>query len=359
MNAARPLVSVVMPLHNAGPFVREAVGSVLAQTYRDFELLIVDDASTDDGAAVVASFQDARIRLVREPEQRGPAAARNRALAEASGNFIAFFDSDDVALPTWLAESIDFLAAHADCDIVGAWVEIIDEHGAPTGAINGYRDRPEKLASVMLFTNCLPTSTLVMRARCLEGRSFDPTVTLASDYDLWVRLVTSHQACVLQKVLARYRAHPQSITHRKSAAAEECLGRIARFQLERLGVTPTAEELSLHLRLHQLTFGTSRETVRVAESWLLRLDEANAGTAVYPQQPFHETLGERWFATCHSACGNGLWTWRRFHRSRLAGWFAPSQQQRRSLFYLCLRGALKRLFLPSTGSAATNAIPNR
>ena len=98
---------------------------MLAQTFCDFELLVVDDASTDDGAGVAASFQDARIRLFPlAGKQRGHCRGEKpEALAEARGEFIAFFDSDDVALPNWLAEATDFLAAHPDCDIVGAWVE--------------------------------------------------------------------------------------------------------------------------------------------------------------------------------------------------------------------------------------------
>ena len=197
----------------------------------------------------------------------------------------------------------------------------------------------------MLFTNCLPTSTLLLRRRCLEGRQFDVTMPVASDYDLWARLVTSHRASILPKVLARYRTHPQNLTHRKRAFTDECLRRIAHFQLERLGVAPMDDEISLHLRLDKFTFGTSQETVLAVERWLMKLDEANARAAVYPQSPFREVLGERWFATCHSACAHGFWTWRRLQRSPLAGWFAPSPRQRRRFLYLCLRGALKSVLV--------------
>ena len=259
---------------------------MLAQTFREFELLVVDDASTDESAAVAASFPDSRVRLFRQEEQHGPAAARNRALAEARGEFIALFDSDDVALPTWLAESMDFLATHADYDIVGAWVETIDEHGAPTGARNAFQDRPEKIPAIMLFTNCLPTSTLLLRRRCLEGRSFDATMPVASDYELWVRLLASHRVAILPKILARYRASSENITSRKRTLAGECLRRIAFLQLDRLGLAPTDAEISLHLRLCRFALGTSKETVLAAEGWLLKLDEANIGTAIYLRAAF-------------------------------------------------------------------------
>jgi glycosyltransferase involved in cell wall biosynthesis len=347
-----PEISIIMPLFNSAPFVKEAVESLLAQTFRDFELLVVDDGSSDGSPGIVESFADDRIRLLRGGESRGPAEARNRGLAEARGRTVVFFDSDDAARPGLLEELTDFLAAHPDCDMVGAWSEVIDEQGVPSAPGQGYGDRPEKLASNLLFYNCLPTSGLCIRRACLEGLQFDGTLTVASDYDLWARLVVAHKTGVLPRTLARYRVHAQNITHRKKALATECLDRIFRRQLARLGIEPSGDEAALHARLTTLTVGTPKQTVIDAENWLMKLDEANARTAVYPAPLFREILGERWFGVCHSACGNGLWTWRRFHRSCLTRWFIPAPQERRNFLRLCLRGALKKMLPFSAGHPA-------
>ena len=332
-----------MPLYNTAPFVRAAVESVLAQTFADFELLVVDDASTDGGPEQVEALGDSRVRLLRTPGQGGPAAARNRGLAEARGRHVAFFDSDDVAAPAMLAELLAFLQSHPEYRMAAGWLETIDGQGRATGAPEGYRDRPEKLSATMLFRNCLPTSTLLMDRRCLEGARFDETLTIASDFDLWARLAVAHPAAVLPRKLAQYRCHSQNITHRKQALAAECLERIFRRQLGRLGVKASAEEHALHRQLAQLTIGTTKETVGAIESWLLKLAEANAKSAVYPVKAFCETLADQWYSACHSACGHGFWTWRRFRGSLLARRLSPSLGRRCELLRLSARGAVKAL----------------
>ena len=98
-------VSIVVPLYNKAPYVRRALDSIAAQTLSDFEVIVVDDGSTDDGASIVANYGDSRVRLVRQPNV-GPGAARNAGLAQAQGEFIAFLDADDQWLPTYLEESV-------------------------------------------------------------------------------------------------------------------------------------------------------------------------------------------------------------------------------------------------------------
>jgi len=103
-------VSVIVPLYNKAPYVRRALDSVAAQTFGDFELIVVDDGSTDEGASVVESFGDGRVRLIRQ-ENTGPGAARNRGINEARGEVLAFLDADDEWLPTYLEEGLRALDA--------------------------------------------------------------------------------------------------------------------------------------------------------------------------------------------------------------------------------------------------------
>src|SRR5712692_9736802 len=98
-------VSIVVPLYNKAPYVRRALDSIAAQTFSDFEVIVVDDGSTDDGPSVVANYGDSRVRLVRQPNA-GPGAARNAGLAQTQGELIAFLDADDEWLPTYLEESV-------------------------------------------------------------------------------------------------------------------------------------------------------------------------------------------------------------------------------------------------------------
>jgi glycosyltransferase involved in cell wall biosynthesis len=339
---AKPEISIIMPLYNAAPYIRDAIDSILAQTFRDFEMLIVDDGSTDGGPDVVRAIGDERIRLLTGYPNGGPAAARNRGLALARGSRIAFFDSDDIATPGM----IEWMAAEAGYDIVTGWFEGIDEAGRPNGQNNKTAIAPEKIGPAMLFRNCIPTSALMIRRECVEGQEFDESLQVASDYDMWSRLVIGRKAKQIPRVLVRYRTHQENISHRKRGGAAECLHRIYRRQLSRLGLEAGADEIDLHAGLTSLTFGTSRETVLAVEKWLLKLDAANAGTGLYSSQAFRETLGERWYAVCHSAGGNGLWTWRRYFASPLSRWFSPNARQRYHLLRLSARGALKKMLAP-------------
>lgn len=342
-----PEISIIMPLFNTAAYVKAAVEGILAQTYKSIELLIVDDGSTDGSHEIIASFTDSRIRILRRDNSGGPAVARNLGLAEARGRFVAFFDSDDLAAPTMLEELLDFLTRNPSFQIVGGWLQSIFEDGSPVGESSGYHDRAGKLAPGMLFSNCLATSSLLIERRCFEGEWFDDSLVVASDYDLWARLVIKYNAHVLPRVLGSYRVHPRNITHRKQACATECLERIYRSQLVRLGLQPTGEEILLHMQLSKLTFGTPRQTVLAAEQWLLKLDQANAVTGIYDRQPFRETLGDHWYGVCHSACSNGFWTWRRFFASPLSKWISLTAKQRYNLFRLSTRGALRNL-LPTS-----------
>ncbi len=114
-----PCVSVVIPLYNKAAYITRALDSVLSQTYEDWEVVVIDDGSEDQGPELVARCGDSRVRMIRQ-ENQGPGAARNHGLAESAGSYVAFLDADDEWLPGFLAESVATLAAHSDCGLTAA-----------------------------------------------------------------------------------------------------------------------------------------------------------------------------------------------------------------------------------------------
>jgi glycosyltransferase involved in cell wall biosynthesis len=328
-----PEVSIIMPLHDAAAYVGEAIASFLSQSFRDFELLVIDDGSTDAGPDIVRSVRDERIRLISNGRNAGPAAARNRGLAGTRGRIVAFFDSDDIATPDMLSAGLESISA--GYEIVSGWYEGIDEKGELTNQNSKPEIAPVKIAPVMLFRNIIATPGLLMKRECLDGQRFDETLAVASDYDMW--------AILIPRVQARYRSHLGNISHRKASLTGECLARVHTRQLARLGIAPCRDELELHARFDSFTFGTSIETVRAAEQWLLKLESANGATAVYPIEPFRETLGDYWYGVCHSAGVHGLTMLREYHDSPLAGWISPTARQQYDLLRLSARGAVKNL----------------
>ena len=242
-----------------------------------------------------------------------------------------------------LAELLHFPENHSDFQIIGSWFRQIDERGNCIGQASGYNDSAEKIAPFMLFHPALPTSTLLMDRACVEGLLFDESIAVASDFELWTRLVIKHHAWVLPKALARYRSHPTNITHRKAELANECLDRIYRNQLSRLGVTALAEDLALHRKLATLSLGTTRVTLQAAETWLLNLAEANDRVRMYPERAFREVLADRWYQVCQSGCHHGVWTWRRYIASPLARWNSSGRRSQCHLLRLAIRGTVKAM----------------
>jgi glycosyltransferase involved in cell wall biosynthesis len=344
MNGLAPIVSVVMPVYNSERFLLAAIDSVLAQSWKHLELLLVDDASTDRSWETIESYSEPRIRCWRLRVNSGPAFTRNRCLCEASGKYVAFIDSDDIAAPTLIEEEVRFLESHAEFQLVAANRENIDENGKSLGFFPLEECSSDRLAADMLFLNRLPTTTLMVRRTLLGDERFDPGIPIASDYEMWTRLTEKGAGCILPQTLAKYRVHPENITHRKRAVADSSLREIMRRQTTRLGINPSEEELTIHLQIPHLTIGTSKETVILAEGWLQKLAEANVRSKKHPQSTFRQMIVDRWYGVCHSACEHGNWTWQRFNRSPICRLSSISVQKKTRLCYLLARSQFKRAF---------------
>jgi len=182
----KPQVSVIIPTYNRGRVIKEAIDSVLAQDYTEFELIVVDDGSTDHTSDVLDSYRN--VIKVLSQKNRGVSAARNRGIAEASGKFIAFLDSDDLWLPHKLSTQVEFFNKTPDaliCQTEEVWIR------------NGLRVNPKKRhkkPSGMIFKLslelCLVSPSAVMIKRSLFDRvgEFDETLPACEDYDLWLRI---------------------------------------------------------------------------------------------------------------------------------------------------------------------------
>ncbi len=208
-----PEVSVILPVYNVARFVRAAIESVLSQSWRDLELIAIDDGSTDSTAGAVEEIDDHRIVRLQQTHQ-GPAAARNAGLGRACGQFIAFLDGDDVWLPGKLERDIAFLEAHRDAALIFSQMRIIDEAGRDAGrtvrkwcGVLGLRD--------LVIENKIGTSTVVIRREtALRVGQFDEDLPAASDYDYWLRMSMAYAGGIQGRpeVTALYRRRPNQLS---------------------------------------------------------------------------------------------------------------------------------------------------
>lgn len=214
-SSSEPVVSVLLAVYNGVPAVHQAIDSILEQTFRDFELLILDDASTDgtwDLLQAVAA-QDARVRLLRHDRNEGLTRSLNEMLAVARGRYIARQDADDLSLPDRLARQVAVLEARPDAVLVTGNYAEIDPDGTVVRTI--YRDVPPRVTAwVLLFHNTIAAHSLVMLRREAVRRAggYDETYTTAQDYALWLRLMDLGDLVILPDVLLRLRQRPGSIS---------------------------------------------------------------------------------------------------------------------------------------------------
>lgn len=223
-----------MPVFNAGKFLAPAIESLLGQTAGDFELLVIDDASSDQSRDVVEKFCkiDNRIRPFFQRENRGISATRNFALEQARGKYIGFLNHDDVALPERFARQLDFLARNEDVDLVGSAVENIDADGKSLNL----SPMPENDLEIrwMNLLDCPIRQSALMTRRALFGRGlrYDPRVVSYSDYDFVSRAIRTTRAANLPEPLTQYRKHPRNTSRVRWEMFVESGARIALEAIE-------------------------------------------------------------------------------------------------------------------------------
>lgn len=205
------LVSIIMPSYNTGRFIKESIESVLAQTYQNWELIIVDDCSTDNTDEVVASFQDNRIRFFKNDVNSGAAVSRNRALREAKGKWIAFLDSDDLWLPEKLEKQISFMEQN-DYHFSYTEYEEIDENGKPLGR---YVTGPKKITKRGMYNYCWPGCLTVMYDAEYIGLIQIADIKKNNDYAMWLHICENSICYLLTQKLSKYRKRNGSISNQK------------------------------------------------------------------------------------------------------------------------------------------------
>lgn len=316
MSARAPRVTVFIPAYNRERFIGAAVRSVLAQRYRDFELLVVDDGSTDRTAAIVAACDDPRVRLEQNPGNRGIPYTRNRGLELARGQYLAILDSDDLMLPARLGAQVDFLDRHPRHAAVGSWSRLVDADGAVLPGLKRQPVHDADIQSHLLFRCCLNNRTVTARADVLRAYGYRAEFPRCQDYDLLVRLAPAHALANLPTVLVHGRRHDDQFTARTEALGRDRKRAIAAWQLERLGARFHATDLDHHYQLGRLArVGVVPDAAWLdwCEDWLARLDAANRTARRYPHGAFRAVLGLNWLKACRHAPG-GM---RRFVRSPL------------------------------------------
>ena len=207
-----PRVSVLTTVYNGAEFLRVAIDSVLAQSYTDWELVLVDDGSTDDSPAILASYGDPRIRVVILPQNVGRLHAVRRAFELARGEYVAMLDADDVARTDRLERQVAFLDANADVLVVGSWSRLIDETGRVLRTWHPPTD-PQELHEFFGWGNPMVHSSVMYRAAAARAEGGYPTsMRYAHDCALWMRFAARGKVAIVPEELCDQRTVATSMT---------------------------------------------------------------------------------------------------------------------------------------------------
>lgn len=242
-----PKVTVVMPVHNGERFIAAAIDSVLGQTFRDFELIVVDDASTDGTAAIVGRVSDPRIRVERHDRNYGLPRALNAGLAAATGVYVARLDHDDVAHPERLARQSAFLDGEPGAALVGSRGRRIDA----SGRVRGVVERPLSAAGIrwlaMLDNPFIHSAVMFRRDVAVALGGYRDDMPLAEDFDLWERIMAVHDVRNLDEALIDYRESSSSIMSSAAASGGATGNPVLRRSLATVIARHVAAELSVVL----------------------------------------------------------------------------------------------------------------
>ncbi|MBY0309593.1 glycosyltransferase [Patescibacteria group bacterium] len=289
-------VSIVMSVYNGAPFLREAIDSMLCQTFNDFEFIIINDGSTDNSESIIQSYDDPRIRYVRQENNGGLAAALNLGLSVATGTYIARMDADGISHPNRLEAQVAFLNTNTHIGVVGTWAHTFGD-GAhlwknPTS--------PAEIAARMLFSCCLLHPTVMIRAAVLKAANirYDESLLSGQDYELWAALLPLTQFANLPKVLLHYRLsqNTTSAMRRAEQLANTWSTQATLLAALNLPISGIAKRLHTEPAPQDAT----ARALFLAEkaTWLMQITAANSSHKLFSEPALQKVLHSVWFETC-------------------------------------------------------------
>ncbi len=287
-------VTVIMPVYNKAPYLKEAIDSILGQTYTDFELLLIDDCSTDDSLGIMQGYNDPRIRLEQNEQNLGPGGTMNKAIQMAQGEYLVRLDADDWSPNNRIEVQVAYMDVHPEVGVCSGQVQCF---GADNNVWNYPLTNDEAQAS-FLFTVPICQGASIIRKSVLVDHNInygDVSQYIGEDRVLWFKLRTVTQFGNVPEIVLHYRRGEQNIAHDERFNRKEIRDNVFRFFFNELGIEVSDEELQLH---HFVTkdfdYGLTATNVQKFKVWLERLRAINSERHLFPTKNFEQYLNKAW-----------------------------------------------------------------
>lgn len=328
-----------MPVYNGEKYLRESIDSILAQTFTDFEFIIIDDGSTDNSYDIAAAYSDPRIHLVSQSRNQGLVAALNKGIELACGAYIARMDADDISLPERLARQVEFMDDNLAVGICGTWMQTFSGSKFETWFAPLSHDR---IVARLLFQSALFHPTVIIRKALINAHllQYMGEFEYAEDYDLWSRSALYCRLANIGEVLLHYRIHENSIGSLLPDSKQQSADLVRLRWLQDLGLCPTAKELFLHrqLSLGQVGLADPLAFLEHSHGWFLKIIATNTVSKKFLEPELSEEIAERWFLICNRLTFIGASVIRYYFRSPLRRHY---KGKKRSEFALLVKGLLR------------------
>jgi hypothetical protein len=320
-----PTISVVTAVYNGVSFLRETIDSILAQSFSDFEYLLVDDCSTDGSVALIESYKDPRIRLVRRSSNGGIVATRNQGFAMATGEFLALIDQDDLACPDRFAEQLKAFSLNPKLGIAATWVDYVDEKSQPLPGAPRRKYNSKELHSFLLFVNPFSNSSLLVRREAIKTPAYDPAFALCEDYHFIVTISRQWEVCMLQQVLNKYRIHSSNYSKVAASSMNQHELKLKRLMLSTYGLEVAESDLTYHHDLGKKVLVAMPDSLANVGNWLVKL-VSSVRTEGQSMSLSADVVADVWWEYCRSS-----------HRSGIAAFT--------TYFSVCKRLSLRRSYI--------------
>jgi glycosyltransferase involved in cell wall biosynthesis len=308
MNLESPKVTVLMPVYNGEEYLREAIWSILNQTFRDFEFLIISEHGTsDESMAIIESYSDVRIRHIHNTTRLGLVQSRNRGLKEARGEYIAWMDADDISLPQRLEKQVEFMDCHPKVGVCGTWVRTFGEQNQTWKYPISY----DKIKADSFFKNCFAQSSVMIRVHLFKkfDLHYNENFRYAEDFELWQRCAPCFELVNIAEILVRYRiSNTNTSVLINSADRKKAVIQIKKEGFRRFGIKVGNE-------FHSLDCNT--KCLRNIHSYFLKLKEINESVQYCSQENLNEIIRSEWFNICYNLKSCGFWVWKKYWGSPL------------------------------------------
>lgn len=301
-----PEVTVLMPIFNCRTYLAQSIESILGQTYRDFEFLIIDDGSTDGSQEVVKGYDDSRIRLLQNKRNLGVAASLNKGIRSAKGSYIARMDGDDHSCKDRLKRQVALLERRTSVGICGSWVRTRNLKGH--GHVIRFPLSSPTVGAYLLFNNPLAHPAVMIRRQELlaQGLFYDETCEAGQDYEFWSRCARCFDIENIPRPLLVWRIHQDGVTHRKFNKSNATAMKVQKDELSKLGIVPSEDEASFHRAVGNSSGFSTLTEIRKACEWLELLLQRNLEFQAYSPQGLRQVVAMIWFRLCLNSSGMGV-----------------------------------------------------